>query len=325
MLRYQSDIKTLCYLVLITAIMVGLYFFHDEINGLLWTVLYASELLLAVSVGVIVHNHRHVPIWKNNSMNLITDCWLTVLYGFPVFGWIPTHLQNHHTYTNKEPDYTKTYAYSEKNNLWTIIYYPMYSSGVQMKAIWKYIQQIRHKNPERFRGHLLQTITLIVAVVVALIFDWKAALIYVVLPQQIALNSVLCFNYIQHIHADEESEFNHSRNIEGWLNVFLFNNGLHTAHHIKPRLHWSKVPQLHAEIRSKISPQLIEKSVIWYLIRQYVLAPFNSSLSTKSMRLARQSHNDRNKLKLPLTFHYADSSGLWHQNGLGCNVAKAPQ
>jgi len=283
MLRYQSDIKTLAYLITISALMVILFIFHDEISTLLMAVLYCVELILSISVGVIVHNHRHVTMWKNKALNNITDCWLSILYGFPVFGWIPTHLQNHHTYTNKEPDYTKTYAYSDKNNFWTILYYPMYSSKVQMKAIRKYIAEVRRKDIQKFRNHMMQVLSLILFTATCLIVDWKAALLFVVIPQQIALNSVLFFNYIQHIHADEFSEYNHSRNVEGFLNVFLFNNGLHTAHHLKPHLHWSKVPGFHAEIRDKINPSLIEKNLMWYLIRQYLLAPFNKKLATKPM------------------------------------------
>ena len=287
MLRYRSDIKTLAYLVLTSILMVFLYLFHSELTTAVWVITYVSELLLAVTVGVIVHNHEHVSLWKNKSLDLITDCWLSILYGFPVFGWIPTHLQNHHTHTNKEPDYTKTYAFSEKNNLWTIIYYPMYSSSVQMKAIWAYLKKLWSNNKTRFSEHLLQVLSLIIVLVITVVYDWQAALIYVVIPQQIALNSVLFFNYIQHIHADEQSEYNHSRNIEGLLNTLLFNNGLHTAHHLKPHLHWSRLPEFHAKIRDKISPQLIERNLTWYLIRQYLIAPFKSSWSTQSMRLQR--------------------------------------
>ncbi|WP_258100993.1 fatty acid desaturase family protein [Marinoscillum pacificum] len=288
MLRYKADIKTLVYLTFTSSLMLVLFFYHEQIQSAILWILYGIELVMAITVGVIVHNHRHVSIWKNKTLNNLTDCWLTVLYGFPVFGWIPTHLQNHHTHTNKEPDYTKTYAFSEKNNLWTIIYYPMYSSGVQLKAIRRYLSDLRTKNREKFIEHIFQIISLVLFVVAAFIIDWKAAILFVIIPQQISLNSVLVFNYVQHIHADEESEYNHSRNIEGPLNTFLFNNGLHTAHHIKPHLHWSRLPEFHAEIRDKIDPKLNEKSLIWYLIRQYLLSPFNSKWSTVSMRLTRE-------------------------------------
>lgn len=272
---------------LMSSLMVGLFFNHHLLPRPIYYLLWASELILAISMGVIVHNHRHVSIWKGQLLNRFTDCWLTLLYGYPVFGWIPTHLQNHHIHTNQEPDYTKTYAYSEKNNLWTLIYYPMYSGVIQQKAIGNYLKRLRVKDRARYKEHLLQIILIILFLIMAILIDWKSALLYVILPHQISLNSVLIFNYVQHVHADEESDFNHSRNIEGFLNVFLFNNGFHTAHHIKPNLHWSRLPEFHAQIRSKIDPSLIEKNLIWFLIRQYLISPFYPSWASRSMRSQR--------------------------------------
>lgn len=289
MLRYRSDIKTLIYLLVISGLMVILYIYGSTLPRLAWAGLWCTQLIMAITVGVIVHNHRHVPIWKGTFLNTLTDVWLSLLYGFPVFGWIPTHLQNHHMYTNTEPDYTKTYAFSEKNNLFTLIYYPMYSGMVQQRAIRIYVKNLYSKNRRQFWRQMLQVIALVTLIVVAFLIDWKAALLYVVLPQQISLNSVLVFNYIQHVHADETSKWNHSRNIEGPLNTFLFNNGLHTAHHEKPHLHWSRLPEYHAEIRDKIDPSLNEKSLIWFIIRQYLIAPFHKSWATKSPHMQKST------------------------------------
>ena len=43
------------------------------------------------------------------------------------------------------------------------------------------------------------------------------------------------------------------------FNLLTCNLGLHTAHHMKPGLHWSELPELHAEIRAEIpQPQLLQ-------------------------------------------------------------------
>lgn len=65
--------------------------------------------------------------------------------------------------------------------------------------------------------------------------DWKKALLYIVAPQQFAL---LVLNYLQHVHANEESDWDHSRNFVGGLaNFLLLNNGFHTVHHEWPGVH----------------------------------------------------------------------------------------
>ena len=130
--------------------------------------------------------------------------------------------------------------------------------------------------------------------ITAFILDWQKALIYVIIPQQVSLNTVLVFNYLQHVHADEESEFNHSRNIVGWpLNFFLFNNGLHTIHHMHPGLHWSKTPEAHKEIAHNIREDLKENSILWFVFRVYILGVFIPTFRTNSLRLARKAQAEQ--------------------------------
>ena len=294
MLRYKSDIRSIAYILVISTILFILYQ-HEGLLDSKWIIsLWIFQLIMSISVGVMIHNHKHLPMWKGKFLNIITDSWLTVLYGFPVFGWIPTHLQNHHIHTNKEEDYTKTYSFSEKNNLFNLIIYPMYSGGVQQKAIVSYMKSLFKKDRTKFWSSMIQVVILVAFMSIMFILDWRKAIFYVIIPQQIALTSVLIFNYVQHIHADEESEYNHSRNITGWvLNSFLFNNGLHTAHHLKPNLHWSKIPSFHKEIEHKINSVLNEKSILWFLTKQYILSPVVKKFGTISMREERMREMEK--------------------------------
>ena len=100
----------------------------------------------------------------------------------------------------------------------------------------------------------------------------------------------MVFNYIQHVHADEESDYNHSRNfVSRFTNFMLFNNGYHTAHHMKASIHWSQMRQAHQRIAHLIEPHLKEKVILVYLVKTYIVAPFHSAYKTTSMRLARKS------------------------------------
>ena len=102
------------------------------------------------------------------------------------------------------------------------------------------------------------------------------------------LFAVLILNYLQHIGADEESEWEHSRDVlSPVMNFLLFNNGYHTVHHEHPGLHWSALPAKHAEIRHKLNPVLIERSFWWMILRTYFLAPFIPSLRRPNLRLDR--------------------------------------
>lgn len=64
-----------------------------------------------------------------------------------------------------------------------------------------------------------------------------------------------------------------ARNFEGWLNPLLFNIGLHTAHHLHARTHWSRLPALHARYRGQIHPRLICGGLVPYMFTTFVLGP----------------------------------------------------
>ena len=247
---------------------------------------------MAISVSTMTHNHQHLPMWKKKWLNILTDNWLTVFYGFPVFAWIPTHNLNHHRHINTEEDYTKTYRYSESNNLLTLLSYPSISGYFQQKVVGSYLWKLKSENKKKFYFSCIQITSLVLWIAVGLIVDWRKALLYIVIPQQLSLFIVLIFNYVQHIHADEEDPFNNSRNFTGSiLNYILLNNGYHTAHHVSTGLHWSQLPEKHRELAPKIDPILNEDNMGWYFFRNYILGIFIPSCRTHSLRVERIEKN----------------------------------
>lgn len=290
MLKNNKDIKSLIYIVITTSLFLFLWTQGKAMSNGLFTVLYIWFLFMSISVAVMAHNHNHLPMWKSKIMNILTDNWLTVFYGFPVFAWIPTHNANHHKFVNKEPDYTRTWRFTERNNLFTVLTYPSVSGFFQQSVVMNHFKETFSRNKNKFFLYGLQFVVLISWIVGAFVIGgWEKALIYVVLPQQLSLFSVLLFNYVQHVHADEETKYNSSRNFTGILNFLLFNNGLHTIHHIHPTIHWSETPQEHAKIEHLIDDSLIESSFWYFLFKSYILGMFMPKYKTKSMRVARLS------------------------------------
>ena len=260
--------------------------------GLKWFLVFI-QCFTAITITTIAHNHNHNKIWKNKALNIFTDYWITCFYGFPTFAWIPTHNRNHHKFNNKEGDYTITYRYSEANNLLTLLSYPSVSSWFQQTPIKDYLKMMWKRRKPRFWYFISQYVVVIAFFGLAFLIDWRKALLYVVLPTQVGMFAVLVFNYLQHVHCDEESKFNHSRNIVGpVMNMFLFNNGYHTVHHDNPALHWSDGPAAHAKIADKIHPSLNEHSILWLLFRVYFLGIFLKKFRTQSMRVARMAEHE---------------------------------
>ncbi|MBS1622685.1 MAG: fatty acid desaturase [Bacteroidetes bacterium] len=289
MLKFKADVRVLVYFAIITAMFAGQWYYGFDVHSPLSWSAYIVYLHFAVSVAVITHNHNHINIWTNKTLNILTDWWLTVFYGLPIFVWIPTHNRNHHRYNNKEGDVTRTYRHTEDNDLTSLLMYPTISGKNQMKeSIFPYMRELKEKNPAQYRENWMQLAVLIIWMIVFFIWNWKKALLFVFIPQQVSQITVIVFNYVQHVHADEMSEWNHSRNF-AWVNPFLFNNGYHTIHHYRASLHWSQAPEEHAKIAHLISPDLYETSFWGYLGKTYILSLFMPKYKSQSMRLERKA------------------------------------
>jgi fatty acid desaturase len=91
----------------------------------------------------------------------------------------------------------------------------------------------------------------------------------------------MLFNYCQHVHTDPWSLHDHSRNFESkLLNFLLFGNGYHTVHHEQPSLHWADAACAHTKLRPLIDARLCHRSMWFFFIQQYLLAPFWPKLGT---------------------------------------------
>ena len=295
MLKYKADLKTLLWMSITTSLFVFLWTNWSawEANKLLFTGLYIGLLFMSVTVSVIAHNIMHVSMFKFEPLNRLMEYWVIMFYGTPVFGWIPTHNRNHHRHNNKEPDYTKTYRFTEKNRLWVLLTYPFVSNYYQSIALKDFLKERFQKNRREFWYYISQIVLVLAWGGTFLYLNPIAALVLVIIPHNISLYTVVVFNFVQHVHADEESEYNHSRNITAShifsLNWFLFNNGYHTVHHMNANLHWSLTKEAHEKIAHKIDPALNEPYFWGYILKAYIIAPFNKRFRTKSMRLERKA------------------------------------
>ncbi|HSP78471.1 MAG TPA: fatty acid desaturase [Myxococcaceae bacterium] len=248
---------------------------------------------LALSAGVIAHNHNHCPTFKNRRLNGWMGVWLSIFYGYPTFAWVPTHNLNHHKYVNKPGDATITWRYTDKHNAWVAFTYFFVSSYWQSDPIKQYIRKARQTNPRLFRSIVSQYVLWagihlsllgLACVLHGPLGGLKVWGFAFLLPALFALWTIMFFNYIQHVHTDPWSEHNHSRSFHGRaINFLLFNNGLHAAHHEMPGAHWSTLPEVHAKLAPHIHPELNLPGFFAWCFRCYVLAPFFPHLGTRQI------------------------------------------
>lgn len=278
MLRNPRDWQALLYLLVEPALVAWQW--HE---GISWP-LYAGLLFLTVGVGVVHHNHAHVGLWRSRWMNRATDLWLTMLQGHPTFVFHATHNSYHHRYHHGPKDVARTYRFGgDTNHLLGYCLHPFQVSWVLLPVHAQWMWRLRVRRPGAFAYVLIQYALVGLLWLALAAIDWRQWLLLVLLPQLHGLHWLLGSNYLQHAHADGRSPLTCARNFEGWVNLLLFNVGLHTAHHLHGKAHWSELPALHARYRSRIDPRLQAGGMISYMSRTYLVSIFRPGCRSESL------------------------------------------
>lgn len=230
--------------------------------------------------GVLAHYHNHRGVFRRDTPNQLYSVWLSVFYGFPLFGWIPTHNQNHHKFVNGPGDVTRTDRDGRGDTLWHALSYPTRSSKCQLPLVLGYLRKAWRRGAAKRYWLLAQTLAVPVvhgAIAAACVHfhGWALGLLgyggLVLLPALFASWSMMFINYVQHVGCDPSSADRHSRDFVGsWQNWFVFDAGLHSVHHEQPGAHWSQYRALHEQRKGGLDPALCERDVLTFVWRHYV-------------------------------------------------------
>ena len=117
------------------------------------------------------------------------------------------------------------------------------------------------KFPRVQRNFLLYSTLVVVSIASLCWFRFMPALFVFLLPMTISLLFTAWVTYDHHAGLDTDDAFEASyNNINRFFNFFTGNLGYHTAHHYRPGVHWSKLPELHERIKHRIPPELMRNA-----------------------------------------------------------------
>ena len=231
-------------------------------NSLSWWVLVPAFCAVALSycwnLQCISHNFIHNPYFSNVWLNRVFGVLETLALGVPHLLYHHYHL-NHHAGDNdaKGPDGT--------TRDWSSIY--RYGKGNEPEAFWKYCLAsffrvevgpvirtvIRHG-----RKHVMQTVAETIALAVfwavLAVVNWRYFLFFY-LPSYY-LGWVLSYaeGYLEHFGCQPGNPFANSVSSYNRLyNLLWFNNGYHQEHHWDPKVHWTRMAQLHRRIKPHLT------------------------------------------------------------------------
>lgn len=248
-LRHRSDLRSLGFLA------CALF-----LSGLAWLGMFRHPLafllscLFAFVCCIIAHNHMHLPVFRSRFWNSCFQLILMFGSGQPPTGIITAHNERHHLHPDSEQDFVRTSLVKSRWNVINLIAFPFLSIAAMFREKPNDLEIWKASRPFLYRQGLLERTVFYGVLVILMIVDWKSTLLALVLPWIIAQLMLVGVNLLQHQDCNIASEFDHSRNVSGAVsNWFLLNNGYHTAHHLRPAMHWSRLPDFH---RSHIAPRM---------------------------------------------------------------------
>jgi len=151
LLRYSADRRTMAWALAMPLVALAPFAWPS-----LATWLWPLSCYLALSAGVIAHNHNHCQTFKSKRLNSIFGQWLSIFYGYPTFAWVPTHNLNHHKFVNRAGDATITWRYTNRHNFPMAFAFPFIAAVFQSTPTNEYIRKARATKPALYREIIRQ-------------------------------------------------------------------------------------------------------------------------------------------------------------------------
>ncbi len=267
-LRYDADWRSLGFL----ALLLLLFLLQWTGGNRAWFLLPPTCLLCFIAF-VIKHNHIHCRTFASRRWNRALDFVLSLATGQSTTSIVPIHNERHHARSQSGEDCVRSSVVNFRWNWLNLLVFPF---AAAWRVRWtKPVDHARWRaeQPRRLARCQHERRIVLVFLAGALACDWRATLLYFGVPWLFGQWGIVTINLLQHQDCDAASAFDHSRNLTGPLvNWLCLNNGFHTAHHLRPALHWSRLREFHAaHVAPRMQPELNETSLARCVWRRFLI------------------------------------------------------
>jgi fatty acid desaturase len=250
MFRFPADrIPVLCVLFF-SGIDFLVYF---SVDSAAWLAGYA--LLMIIPKGIICawnHHHQHTLTFHSKALNRVLEFFYALHTGVTTNLWVLHHVLGHHRNFLDQSRDESSWKRRNGQRMGAL----EYTFTIALTAYFRGYR-VGLKFPRVQRDFILYGVLTAVSVAFLIWLRPVPALLVFLLPMVASLLFTAWVTYDHHSGLDTDDPFAASYNNTNRLfNLLTGNLGYHTAHHYKQGLHWSKLPQLHAQIAHRIPVEL---------------------------------------------------------------------
>jgi beta-carotene hydroxylase len=255
LLRYSADHRSLILVALAALLSLSPFLlaaFHPAALALV--VLWLASVYARSYAPYAQHNHAHLSVFRARPLNALYDAVLTLVTGYPTALWELHHNIGHHqNFLDPENDVASILDPATGRPV-SRLWYALRGNGMILADSFRIARQLAARDKPKLLRKL--RIELAVQVILlALLFVWNAKLaaLFFVVPNLLAAAFVWWESYVHHLGTPGSNVYDGSVTVLGKrFNLANFNIGHHTAHHVKPTLHWSLLPRRTEQIAGKI-------------------------------------------------------------------------
>lgn len=266
-LRHTSDSRTLWTLGLAGATLIFSLAWSGSwyVGGLL----FAINVFLGLMSHVINHNVSHHPLFVNERHNRGVFLYLSWLMGIPAAPIAASHIHNHHVHNNDESDWMRSTVLGRAKGAKRLAKYLRHVFTLPRLSQRDGHEQIPATLWQRMR---VENVVVLATLLLMLTLSPVSTLIFYVLARLTSMSLLFLINLVQHDGLEHAEGVNRCRNFISPLSNFLmFNNGYHSAHHLRPGAYWSEYPAIHqAQVTQKLRAELTQRSLAYYILTHYL-------------------------------------------------------
>ena len=257
LLRHNIDLLPTTLVLLIAGVQVSLFFFVDTA----WVVYVAVLCLLPFQTSALTvnHNQHHQNFFNQPFLNRLFESIAYFQTGTSPYSWTLHHNIGHHQHYLDQTQDTSRWKWPNGRTMGHLEYVVFNTA-----MIYPEIVRVGRGHPAVFKKFARMLVANNLILLAFIVLDPLKAMVIFVLPMLAMLLVLVDTTYKHHVGLDVEDHFEASTNKLSYLyNLCMWNLGYHTAHHLKPGIHWTQLPALHREIEHRIPSTLTHSSTIW--------------------------------------------------------------